>query len=50
MTSRRSFLKTSAVLSAGLLAAPKLFAYDKKHIGLQLYTVRDAMDADPAGT
>jgi sugar phosphate isomerase/epimerase len=50
MTSRRSFLKTSAVLSAGLLAAPKLFAYDKKHIGLQLYTVRDGMDADPAGT
>ena len=50
MTTRRSFLKTSAVLSAGLLVAPKLFAYDKKYIGLQLYTVRDAMDKDPAGT
>jgi len=50
MTSRRSFLKTSAVLSAGLLVAPKLFAYDKKYIGLQLYTVRDAMGKDPAGT
>jgi sugar phosphate isomerase/epimerase len=48
MTSRRSFLKTSAVLSAGMLIAPKLFAYDKKHIGLQLYTVRDAMSKDPA--
>src|SRR6188768_1213797 len=48
MTTRRSFLKTSALLSAGLLAAPKLFAYDKKYIGLQLYTVRDAMAADPA--
>ncbi|AYL98073.1 sugar phosphate isomerase/epimerase family protein [Mucilaginibacter celer] len=47
MTTRRSFLKTSALLSAGLLAAPKLFAYDKKYIGLQLYTVRDAMAADP---
>jgi len=47
MTTRRSFLKTSAVLSAGLLVAPKLFAYDKKHIGLQLYTVRDAMAKDP---
>ncbi len=47
MTTRRSFLKTSAVLSAGLLAAPSLFAYDKKYIGLQLYTVRDAMAADP---
>ncbi|SEN26369.1 Sugar phosphate isomerase/epimerase [Mucilaginibacter gossypiicola] len=48
MTTRRSFLKTSALLSAGLLAAPNLFAYDKKYIGLQLYTVRDAMAADPA--
>ncbi|MGZ3811713.1 MAG: TIM barrel protein [Mucilaginibacter sp.] len=50
MTSRRSFLKTSAVLSAGLLVAPKLFAYDKKYIGLQLYTVRDHMGKDPAAT
>jgi sugar phosphate isomerase/epimerase len=48
MTSRRSFIKTSAVLSAALLAAPNLFAYDKKYIGLQLYTVRDAMEKDPA--
>jgi sugar phosphate isomerase/epimerase len=50
MTTRRSFIKTSAVLSAGLLVAPRLFAYDKKYIGLQLYTVRDAMAKDPAGT
>jgi sugar phosphate isomerase/epimerase len=35
------------MLSAGLLAAPHLFALDKKYIGLQLYTVRDAMQADP---
>ncbi|WP_460693417.1 sugar phosphate isomerase/epimerase family protein [Mucilaginibacter puniceus] len=47
MTTRRSFIKTSAMLSAGLLAAPHLFARDKKYIGLQLYTVRNAMDADP---
>jgi sugar phosphate isomerase/epimerase len=47
MITRRSFIKTSAVLSAGLLAAPNLFAYDKKLIGLQLYTVRDAMAKDP---
>lgn len=38
------------MLSAGLLVAPKLFAYDKKHIGLQLYTVRDAMGQDPVDT
>jgi len=50
MTTRRSFLKTSAVLSAGLLIGPKLFAYDKKYIGLQLYTVRDHMQQDPAAT
>lgn len=47
MTTRRSFIKTSAMLSAGLLAAPHLFALDKKYIGLQLYTVRNAMQADP---
>jgi sugar phosphate isomerase/epimerase len=50
MTTRRSFLKTSAVLSAGMLVAPSLFAYDKKHIGLQLYTVRDHMAKDPIAT
>ena len=50
MTSRRSFLKTTAVLSTGMLVAPKLFAYDKKYIGLQLYTVRDAMAKDVPGT
>jgi sugar phosphate isomerase/epimerase len=47
MTTRRSFIKTSAMLSAGLLAAPQLFAADKKYVGLQLYTVRNAMEADP---
>jgi sugar phosphate isomerase/epimerase len=50
MTTRRSFLKTSALLSAGILVAPKLFAYDKKYIGLQLYTVRNAMAKDVPGT
>jgi len=50
MTSRREFLKTSALVSAGLLVAPQLFAYDKKYIGLQLYTVRDHMGKDIAGT
>jgi len=50
MTSRRSFLKTTAVLSAGMLVAPNLFAYDKKYIGLQLYTVRNAMAKDVPGT
>jgi sugar phosphate isomerase/epimerase len=38
------------MLSAGLLVAPKLFAYNKEYIGLQLYTVRDHMAQDPAAT
>jgi hypothetical protein len=53
MTTRRSFLKSSAMLSAGLLVAPRIMAaapYNHKYIGLQLYTVRDAMQKDPAGT
>ncbi|TWR29771.1 sugar phosphate isomerase/epimerase [Mucilaginibacter pallidiroseus] len=50
MTTRRSFLKTTGMLSAGLLMAPDLFARNKKYIGLQLYTVRDAMAKDPVGT
>lgn len=32
------------------MVAPQLFAYDKKYIGLQLYTVRNAMGKDVAGT
>ena len=53
MHTRRSFLKSTTLYSAGLLAAPSLFARGKAAspvIGLQLYTVRDAMGADPAGT
>ncbi|RYE17692.1 MAG: sugar phosphate isomerase/epimerase [Sphingobacteriaceae bacterium] len=50
MTTRRSFIKSSAVYSAGLLIAPSLFNYDHKYIGLQLYTVREAMEKDPAST
>jgi sugar phosphate isomerase/epimerase len=50
MTSRRSFLKTSTVLGTGLLMAPNLYARNKKNIGIQLYTVRDAMAKDPVGT
>src|SRR5258706_6545003 len=50
MTSRRSFIKTSSALTAGLMIAPSLFNYKNSYIGLQLYTVRDAMQKDPAGT
>ena len=50
MISRRSFLKASSLVAAGSLVKIPAFAYDKKYIGLQLYTVRDAMNEDPAGT
>ena len=53
-TSRRKFLINSAVLAAGTALLPNhLFSSPIKEIeriGLQLYTVRDAMHADPTGT
>ena len=52
MTSRRDFLASAALLSAGALLAPDalLAAPKPRYIGLQLYTVREAMAKDPAGT
>jgi sugar phosphate isomerase/epimerase len=56
--SRRSFLKSSAVGAGGLLtpawlrgsAAGAAPARVLEHLGVALYTVRDQMKADPAGT
>src|SRR5256885_2286978 len=51
MFTRRSFIKSSSVLTAGAFLSPSLLAYRKSStIGLQLYTVRDAMQQDPNGT
>ncbi|MGZ4049788.1 MAG: sugar phosphate isomerase/epimerase family protein, partial [Bacteroidia bacterium] len=49
-TSRRSFLKSTTLLSAGLYMAPSKFNMKSLTIGLQLYTVRDAMAKDPVST
>lgn len=52
-TSRRSFLKNSAVLLAGTsLLSKAAFAAAKPSeiVGLQLYSVRDDMKKDPVGT
>lgn len=54
MISRRSFVKSSALASAAYLILPACSS-EQKHdthatIGLQLYTVRDAMQQDPRGT
>ncbi len=48
MTTRRSFIKTSSLLSAGFLMAPRDLSFKSSLIGVQLYTVRDAMQKDPA--
>ncbi|MEO7801704.1 MAG: sugar phosphate isomerase/epimerase [Ginsengibacter sp.] len=51
MLTRRHFLKTTTVFSAGFLMAPSCNKNAKNSlIGLQLYTVRDAMQTDVAGT
>ena len=52
-TTRRSFLKTSAIALAGAALLPdNLLAGQKRlqRVGVQLYSVRDAMKADPQGT
>jgi len=50
MITRRSFIQSASALTAGLLVAPSILNYKKSYIGLQLYTVRDAMQKDTAGT
>ena len=51
MASRRAFVKSAALLSAGALVSPTLLAAaPTQYIGLQLYTVREAMQQDPTGT
>ncbi|MBL7972185.1 MAG: sugar phosphate isomerase/epimerase [Prolixibacteraceae bacterium] len=56
MTNRRDFLRTSSLLVAGgllssqMLQASVLQAKGKKAIGLQLYSLREAMKTDVMGT
>jgi sugar phosphate isomerase/epimerase len=51
--SRRTFLKNGAlaITAAGILPVNSFAAFKKKElVGIQLYTVRDEMKKDPAGT
>jgi sugar phosphate isomerase/epimerase len=50
MTTRRSFIKTTSLASAALMVKPSVFNFNHSYIGLQLYTVRDAMQNNPAET
>lgn len=53
-TSRRDFLKMGAFALPGIAVGPGLLSFtageQKDVLGMQLYTVRDAMQKDPAGT
>jgi len=52
MTSRRSFIQSTSAFTAAVILSPSLLEdfRKKSYIGLQLYTVRDAMQKDAAGT
>jgi len=51
MTSRRVFIKSASALSAAVLVKGPLTAFQEPTlIGLQLYTVRNAMQQDPVQT
>ncbi|MGN6618472.1 MAG: sugar phosphate isomerase/epimerase family protein [Ilyomonas sp.] len=50
MITRRTFLKQSGLVSAGLLLKPEHFAAKQQLIGLQLYTVRNEVVKDVPGT
>ena len=50
MATRRSFIKSTSIASAALMIKPSFFRFDHSYIGLQLYTVRDAMAKDPVST
>jgi sugar phosphate isomerase/epimerase len=52
-TSRRTFVKTGAMVALGTVFLPEsVFAAkkNKRMVGLQLYSVRDEMSKDPMGT
>jgi sugar phosphate isomerase/epimerase len=50
MITRRSFIKRTSAASAALIIKPGMFNFNHSYIGLQLYTVRDAMQKDPVAT
>ena len=49
MTTRRSFIKQSSILSLAAFANPSSFLFKQHAIGLQLYTLRDTIFKDPKG-
>ena len=49
MNTRRTFIKQSGVLTAGLMINPSELLKKQKTVGLQLYSVRDVIVKDPKG-
>lgn len=49
MTSRRSFIQQSSLLTAGLMMNPSDLLKKQKTVGIQLYSVRDEIVKDPRG-
>lgn len=49
MSNRRTFLKNTGLLTAGLMMDPSELLKDKKKAGIQLYTLRDLVVKDPKG-
>lgn len=48
MNTRRDFIKQSSLLSAGLMMNPSEFLKKQKHVGIQLYTLRELVAKNPA--
>ncbi|MBS1510404.1 MAG: sugar phosphate isomerase/epimerase [Bacteroidetes bacterium] len=49
MNTRRTFIKQSGILGAGLMIQPSSFLKSQKTLGIQLYSVRDEIVKDPKG-
>ena len=51
MINRRDFILNTGLITAGALLLPELLKAEKiKSLGIQLWTVKDAMEKDPKGT
>lgn len=50
MINRRNFIQMGSLAAAGFFINAKCDPNSAKYIGLQLYTVREAMEKDPVGT
>lgn len=49
MNTRRSFIKQSGLITAGLMMDPSELLKKQKNVGIQLYSVRDEIFKDPKG-